>query len=167
MIIGIGIFVLLTPKKNEVVRTDIALPTPMISNPYIGQNVSAQFTYPSLSQVNTQAVEPVGESDTVTIAPDVSIEIQKLPYTPQALQSMASFISGFNLSQTDVVVGAQQIPAIEYKGLMELDKPYQQIITIFVAGNTIYKVQLMYFSQTKNPEYESYYQSVLSSVEVN
>lgn len=158
--------ILLTPKKSEIVKTDLVLPTPKISNPFIGQNVSAQFSYPSNVSVETQPIEPAGESDTVNIAPEVIIETQKIPYSPQALQKMTGLIDGFNLNKSDVTVGAQNISAVQYKGVMELDKPYQQVITIFVVGDTIYKVQLLYFAQAASPEYEAEYQKILSSVEV-
>ncbi len=159
-------FVLASGKNNaEPLRAGPLIPSPIVAqNPYAQKNTTVLYNYPKNAEVEKGSISTGGEAEIITLAPDAVIEIQKTPYTTEIYEKMNSIMKSNGLTQSQVVVGQDRIPAISYKGALPLDTPYQQLVTIFIVNKTIYKVQLMYFAPSPSSEYELTYQELLNSI---
>jgi len=167
IVLGIGIFLLLSrdKKSTEPINADSIIPSPIaVQNPFSEKNVAAVYAYPEGAEVEKGGISTGGESEIITIAPEVFIEIQKKPYSSEIFEYMNNTMKLNGLTESPVRVGKALIPATEYKGALQLETPYQQLVTIFIVNKTIYKIQLMYFEQNPNLEYEAEYQKLLDSI---
>ncbi len=129
------------------------------------------FSKPEKAIVDSAPIEGGGNSVIVHLSGATStsdiIEIQMTPVSLTPIQRIYDIMSAFGLRKNSATVGAQNIPAVEFKGSMNLGgKTLQQDVVVFEKNGNVYKFQMMYSAPFTNPSFESQFQRVLSTTSI-
>lgn len=132
------------------------------------KSTEISFTTPAGKTVGEAPIAGGGKSVLINLSgeehPEDVIEIQMTPSSLTPLQRIYDIMTGFGLKRTDVVIGADNIPAARFEGNVLLGGKIQQDVVVFEKNGLVYKIQMMYSADAVNPTYEAQLQQVLSNL---
>lgn len=125
------------------------------------------FEYPETATVNTAPIAGGGESISVVpqVATNPTIEIQITSAAETPIQRMHEIFTAYGFQRQEVLMGeGNTIQATMYKGAISFpDKPLQEEVVIFEKDGNVYKIQMVYYANTVDPQASEAFQAVIST----